>query len=127
MARPKESIEKLPQGWQSEILELYKEGGSDVEVKALIYEWRGRFSNDLWDRWLAQEPEFSEIIKNGRGLSEAWWTTQGRVNLQNNRFNHVLWYMNMKNRFNWTDKQQMDHTGIPTIPIIKFTDDHNGD
>jgi hypothetical protein len=52
--RPKEDLSTLPERWYLQILELYKEGGSDEEVKALIYEWRGTFSNDLWDRWLIE-------------------------------------------------------------------------
>lgn len=62
--RPKEKLD-LPNGWYDEVLELYSEGASDVEVKALIYTWRGSFSNDLWERWLKEEDEFSEVIKKG--------------------------------------------------------------
>jgi len=104
--RPKEDLSSLPNGWYNEVLKLYSEGASDVEVKALIYEWRGRFSNTLWDRWLEEEPEFSETIKIGRMLSEAWWTKNGRTNLKNKEFNYTGWYMNMKNRFGWSDKQE---------------------
>lgn len=104
--RPKEDLSELPNGWYNDILEVYRNGGSDVEVKALIYEWRGRFSNSLWDRWINEEPEFSKTIKMGRMLSEAWWTKNGRTNLQNKEFNYTGWYMNMKNRFGWSDKQE---------------------
>lgn len=106
VGRPKEDLSELPNGWYNDILEVYRNGGSDVEVKALIYEWRGRFSNSLWDRWLEEEPEFSKTIKMGRMLSEAWWTKNGRTNLQNKDFNYTGWYMNMKNRFGWSDKQE---------------------
>lgn len=106
VGRPKEDLSSLPNGWYNEILKLYSEGASDVEVKALIYEWRGRFSNTLWDRWMLEEEEFSKTIKMGRMLSEAWWTKNGRTNLKNKDFNYTGWYMNMKNRFGWADKQE---------------------
>jgi hypothetical protein len=106
--RPKDMIDVLPEGWYNQVLELYKNGASDVEIKALIHEWKGSFSNDLWDRWLKEEPEFSETIKAGRLLSEAWWSREGRTNLKDKDFNYTGWYMNMKNRFGWKDK--VDHT-----------------
>lgn len=107
---PKKTIQLLPENWQQYIIALYKEGGSDQEVKALIYEWLGKFSNDLWDRWMREEPDFSETIKRGRMLSEAWWEKTGRTNLTTKDFNAGLWYMNMKNRFGWADSQKIDHT-----------------
>ena len=108
----------LPEGWQNTILEMYKEGASDVEVKAVIYELRGSFSNDLWERWLQDEEQFSETIKVGKMLSAAWWQKSGRVNLKSGDFNYTGWYMNMKNRFGWRDKTETEHSGsIDTRPI----------
>lgn len=108
--RPKSPFD-LSEGWQTTVLEMYKEGASDVEVKALIYELRGSFSNDLWDRWLEEEEQFSETIKVGKMLSAAWWQSAGRKNLKSGDFNYTGWYMNMKNRFGWKDKTETEHSG----------------
>ena len=110
VGRPSVGLELLPDDWYNEVLQLYIEGASDVEIKALIYGWRGSFSNDLWDRWMLEIPEFSETIKKGKALSEAWWSRKGRINLENKEFNFTGWYMNMKNRFGWADSQKIDHT-----------------
>ncbi|MDP3445867.1 MAG: hypothetical protein Q8T08_23655 [Ignavibacteria bacterium] len=107
---PKKKLTILPEHWQELILALYQEGGSDKEVKALIHLWLGKFSNDLWDRWLKEEEDFSETVKKGRIFSEAWWEMKGRTNLLTKDFNATLWYMNMKNRFGWADSQKIDHT-----------------
>lgn len=125
MGRPKENTETMPKNWDKAILDLYSNGASDVEVKALIYKWRGSFSNDLWDRWMKEYPEFSETIKKGRLLSEAWWQKMGRTSLKDREFNFTGWYMNMKNRFGWKDSQSFDHTsGGEKINII-FKEKHD--
>lgn len=124
--RPKEEF-WLPEGWEIKIRLLYGDGASDTEVKAYIYTERGTFSNDLWDRWLEEEPIFSEAIKKGRLLAEAWWHRKGREHLRDKDFSATLWYMNMKNRFGWRDKQEvaMEHTGkidFNGIQIVKPND-----
>jgi hypothetical protein len=120
MGRPKSNID-LPSGWQDVILNLYGEGVSDVEIKAQIFEWRGSFSNDLWIRWLKDESKFSETIKKGKLLSEAWWLREGRTSLRDSKFSYTGWYMNMKNRFGWADKQEITgKNGESLIPTIVF-------
>lgn len=118
--RHKETIESLPEKWYDIVLSMYKEGASDVEVKAWIHEQRGSFSNDLWERWLKEEEEFSETIKMGKLLSEAWWHKEGRTSLRDKEFNYTGWYMNMKNRFGWMDKQDLTTNGKDLI--INFED-----
>lgn len=90
------------------ILNEYQEGASDVEIKAMIWKARGSFSNDLWDRWIKEIPLFAETIKKGRELAAAWWLTVGRKNINKGSadFNAGLWYMNMKNRYQWADRQE---------------------
>ena len=106
VGRPKEDLSSLPDNWHEEVLELYSEGAADVEIKALIYQWRGTFSCDLWNRWMKEDDEFSVTIKKGRMLSESWWNKSGRKNLKEKDFSYTGWYMNMKNRFGWRDKQE---------------------
>lgn len=104
--RPKDIFD-LPEGWKENILSEYEDGASDAEIKTMIRKWRGSFSNDLWNRWLLEECEFSETIITGRLLSESWWTKQGRINLHSKEtFLPNLWFMNMKNRFGWADKTE---------------------
>jgi hypothetical protein len=124
VGRPKEDLSSLPDNWHEEVLELYSEGAADVEIKALIYEWRGTFSCDLWNRWMKDYEEFSITIKRGRMLSESWWNKSGRKNLKDKDFSYTGWYMNMKNRFGWRDKQETTLQGgdkaIKTETIISL-------
>lgn len=110
---PKIGLEVLWEGWYNDILEEYRNGASDVEIRALIWEKTNKeikASYTLWDRWINEEFEFSETIKMGKLLSEAWWAKTGRKNLENKDFSYTGWYMNMKNRFGWKDRSELDHT-----------------
>lgn len=100
--RPKKTVKKtLPEGWEETTIALYSEGASDVEIRAEF-----SISDDLMERWLIEEEEFSLTIKKGHTLSQAWWERKGRTNLDKKDFNSTLWYMNMKNRFKWKDKHE---------------------
>jgi len=110
VGRPKKTLndakEFLPIDWKEQILNEYSEGASDVEIRGMFIGWLDTFSEDLFYRWLEDEPEFSQTIKNGRQLCEIWWQRTGRKNLMTKDFSYTGWYMNMKNRFGWADKQQ---------------------
>jgi hypothetical protein len=93
------------------------EGASLTEIKVIL-----GLSNDTYDRFMEEYPEFKDAIKNGVQASESWWLRQGRVNLldpyQGAKFNSTLWYMNMKNRFGWRDKQEVEHSGNAENPVV---------
>lgn len=103
MARPKKTTKNLPKNWRTIIFDEMCEGASKQEIKTLL-----GISNDLFDRLSKEDEEFSETIKRGINLSESWWLKQGRVHLNDRKFNAVLWYMNMKNRFGWRDRQETE-------------------
>ncbi len=119
---PKIGLDVLWDGWYNDILELYREGASDVEIRALIYEKckdKTKCSFNLWDRWINEEIEFGETIKTGKILSESWWHKQGRTSLKDREFNFTGWYMQMKNRFGWKDNHQIEaNVNIPNLPDI---------
>lgn len=98
---------------------IYAEGGSDAEAKvAMAIPPSRAMSNTLWDDLQKREPEFSEAIKEGRQLAEAWWMMMARQNLityEGIKFSAPLWFINMKNRFGWKDK--IEHAGDPQNPI----------
>lgn len=124
--RPVEGLESLPEDWPNQIITMYSNGASDSEIKATIYMWRGSFSNDLWERWIKEEPEFSETIKMGRIIAEAWYTKLGREQLVNSFFPFAGWYMQMKNRFGWKDRQDVTSNDQQITQeeqrVIRFTD-----
>ena len=101
VGRPKITLEDLPKDWEKKILKEAKEGASIVELAVLLEISRGTFY-DLGER----DEYFLNTIKKCKRLSEVWWLKQGRKQLENKDFSYTGWYMNMKNRFGWADKQE---------------------
>lgn len=121
LGHPKIKLSRI-KDWDERMISLFREGASIKEVRAAL-----DISQVVWDRFMEEEPRFREIAVHGKDLAEAWWESEGRKNLQNTRFSAVLWYMNMKNRFGWTDKQSVDYTSqgkaiTPNILIFGPTD-----
>jgi hypothetical protein len=112
---PKVKLEELKEGWRETILEMMSQGASVLEVRA-----ETGIGREVWERMEEEEPEFREVTLRGKEMSEAWWMNEARKNLYNGKFQTVLWYMNMKNRFGWKDKAEVDYTsgGKPIMPQI---------
>ncbi len=104
------------------VIELMKEGASQYEVLATL-----GISEDTFYRWKKENEEFSESIKRGSQLSQAWWEKKGRISLDDRQFNSTLWYMNMKNRFKWADKQEVKNEGNVTIVMDTGIDHYPGE
>jgi transposase len=101
------------------LVDLMREGASIEEV---CYELNiGK--QTLYD-WVEKYPEFSDAKKRGVELSKAWWMRQGRTKLENKNFNYTGWYMNMKNRFGWSDKtvNENKNTEVHKVDLDKLTD-----
>lgn|GEM_PF-2332992 len=97
-----------------EVIEYFKQGMSLTEVAVKI-----GVTRETVYQWIKSKPEFSEAMTIGRELSQAWWEGKGRTNLENKEFNHVCWFMNMKNRFHkdWKDKHEIGHSGPDGKPL----------
>ncbi|WP_025593070.1 hypothetical protein [Agrobacterium tumefaciens] len=101
---------------------IYNEGGSDAEAKvALAIPPSRALSNDLWDALQDREPEFSEAVKEGRLLSEAWWAGAGQKGIFLGKdFNATAYVFSMKNRFrNWKDKQEVDTKLTGGLTVVR--------
>ena len=104
--RPKKQISDLPDGWQESILSLYKQGGCDIEARAEL----DGMHEGLFYRLLKDEEEFSQTIKKGRLLAEAWWRRISRIYLKAGEINTGLYALNMRNRFGWYDANRQGET-----------------
>lgn len=111
-----------------EVVVYMAQGMSLCEVAAKL----GIRRETLWD-WTRKNEDFSNSIKVGTDLSQAWWEDIARNNiLQNTRndgspivFNTSLWFMNMKNRFKdeWKDKHEVEQVSTIKIEHATKSDD----
>jgi len=102
------------------IVEIMSEGASLLEASVDL-----GISEDSLYEYRKKYPEFSESVSRGVRLSESWWQKKGRKSLENKDFSATLWYMNMKNRFKWSDKQEskVEHSGTVEIGFKGDFDD----
>jgi hypothetical protein len=103
---PKRKEDCLPTNWKEIIYDLSAQGCSDVEIRAKLCLAGGKFSLTVWNALKERDQEFCEVIRNALILCQAWWEEQGRVNLGVKGFQTALWFINMKNRFGWTDNRE---------------------
>ncbi len=105
-------------GMLKRVIEYMGEGASKIELAAdigvcidTIKQWQNPESDQY-------NKDFSAAIKKGEALSAAWWMEQGRLNLENREFSPTLWYMNMRNRHGWADKQETKTTLLVETPAV---------
>ena len=116
VGRPRLTLADLPEGWKEEMAALYSEGASDTEVRVMI-----GICNDTFYRFLNDEPEFSESVKNGRDCAKVWWEKIGRKGLVMGKdFNATAFIFQMKNRFrdDYNDSSTVNHNGAVPVKIV---------
>ena len=119
VGRPKVQLTDLPEDWQKKLVELGKEGASDVEMRVEL-----GISQPLWERLIKEEPEFCITVKRAREHCQVWWEKHGRYMAAGAADgNAAVYIFNMKNRFKWRDKPEDEKVNV-TIPnlIIKTND-----
>lgn len=102
--------DKMPVGRPSKysksfipILEAMMANGASIEEVAAGL----RISKQSLYTYADKYPEFLDAIKRGEEFSKAFWLKLGRESLRDKNFNYTGYYMNMKNRFGWSDKHHI--------------------
>lgn len=81
------------------VVDLYAEGGADVEVARLL-----GLSMKKFYELVEENSSFADVVERGRTFSQAWWMEAGRRGLFADKFNASVYALSMKNRFGWADK-----------------------
>ena len=82
-----------------------QDGGSAVEMQCMV-----GVARSAWETLLEDSEDFRSTVKSAQALCQVWWERQGRKMTTGADGNATVWIFNMKNRFSWHDKQQLDHS-----------------
>ena len=105
VGRPRTTIDDLPAGWKEIIMDCGQSGGSEVKMRCLL-----GIGDSAWYTLLKDSVEFRKTVKTAKDLCQVWWEDAGQNMAVTGDGNATSWIFNMKNRFNWHDRQQVDHT-----------------
>lgn len=74
---------------------------------------------DTLYKWLEEHEEFLDARKIGESYCRKTWEKIGKDGASGfiENFNAASWIFNMKNRFKWTDKVEVENTGANTVNI----------
>lgn len=99
-------------------IKLSKEGKSDVEIASLF-----QISISTLMRWVHDYEEMKEAYEIGQTMYEAFFLTKGVQNLENDRFNNVLFKYLTMNKLGYSDKVETKSTmqGLHGVVVIPNT------
>jgi hypothetical protein len=108
-----------------DVLEYMKQGDSKIAVAAKL-----NISRDTLYEWAKEHKEFSDTIKRGVDLSQAFWEDLGKELVLAGQGNATAWIYNMKCRFreDWADLTKTDITsgGKPIMGGTAYVPGNNG-
>ena len=91
------------------VIELMKEWASIEEICLELEIHKEAFYN-----WIKKYEDFANAVEHAKQYSKGWWYKMWRVNMFEEKdwpkFNANLYNINMKNRFGWADKQQVEQS-----------------
>lgn len=88
------------------------DGYSDVEMRRELCLANGKEAKNIVSTWYAlkeRDREFNETLIICKQFQEAWWIGISRTSINKQFFQHASWFANMKNRFGWRDKTEIEH------------------
>lgn len=114
LSRTKFSIEKHPLLY----IKLSRIGKSDVEIAAEF-----GISLETLMRWISEISEMKEAYEIGQTMYEAFFLKKGVENLENDRFNNVLYKYLTMNKLGYSDKVETKSTvnGLHGVMVVPGT------
>lgn len=110
VGRPKKTLKDLPQGWQTKLLEMGREGMLDIDAIAYL-----GISRETFYEFLDEYEEFTNTVNEMRIYSHTWWASIPRKGFKEGKskdLNSNLWHLVMRNKFKdeWNTEKKVDIT-----------------
>lgn len=93
-----------------DVLDLYEQGASDIEICKLLGVTRSRF-----DKMYSESEAFANLVDHGRTVAQAWYMETMRKHFTKPGFNTALFNFAMKNMYGWKDKVETSQDGTGDI------------
>lgn len=113
VGRPRTTVNDLPTEWMEIVRECGQNGQSAVTIRCKL-----GIGIHGWETLLEDSEDFRETVKEAKALCEHWWEERGREMAMGLDGNATVWIFNMKNRFGWKDKSEVDHSGSVAVTQI---------
>lgn len=115
LGRPRTTVKDLPSDWEAMMREASQDGASAVELRCIL-----GIGESAWETLIEDDDDFRRTVKECKALCQVWWERQGRkMSAGEADGNATVWIFNMKNRFGWKDKSEVDHSG--NIGVTQIT------
>jgi transposase len=103
------------------IIDHMEKGYSKDSIAGLL-----RISRDTLYQWVKKYSDFSDTIKEGEELSRLFWEQKANDHLTHykdgKQLNSTVWIFNMKNRFGWRDKIDVEEKQTSDVNVeISFS------
>ena len=115
MARPTKYTDAMPDA----LFNAMAEGKSITQFAAMI----GTSRSTIYE-WAEHHPEFSDALTRGKEAGEAYWETELQGMMYSKDANAPLVKLYFANRFNWTDKAEVDNKSSDGSMTPKIVERH---
>lgn len=110
IGRPKKTLNDLPPGWKTKLIEMGQEGMLDID--AIVYLG---ISRETFYEFLKEYEDFTNTVNEMRDLSHTWWASIPRKGFKDGKskeINSNLWSLVMRNKFKdeWNTEKRVDLT-----------------
>ena len=99
------------------VLEIIREALEKGSTHTAAY-GLARVDMTTFYKWLREDPEFTELVKNAESVAEARWLEKTEKEHTGSR-----WLLSRRFRKDWSERIQHEHLGVVTVNVVRSDDE----